>query len=149
MTNLNAQNVVMLQSINATLSTTLSQSMFRLLVWFVIFATNIWELDKPTECITIETMELNQWKIDLKTCCWLLLICNLVSATAEGNMYKSDDGSWQCNLCDYNSKYTTRVKDHIEAKHFITSGYECSVCQKYCSTKNALKCHMSKYHKKE
>ena len=39
-------------------------------------------------------------------------------------MTKRDDGTWHCQLCDYSSKYTTRVQDHIEAQHFQSDGYQ-------------------------
>ena len=68
--------------------------------------------------------------------------------TVRSQMTKRDDGIWHCQLCDYSSKYTTRVQDHIEAQHFQSDGYQCHMCQKYCSTKNALKCHIYRYHNK-
>ena len=65
-------------------------------------------------------------------------------------MYKRDDGNWECQECGYFSKFTTRVLEHIEAKHFLpTSGYICDICQKTCSTRNALKCHVYRYHGKK
>lgn len=46
-------------------------------------------------------------------------------------------------------KYTTRVEEHIEAKHYQTGFfYQCQVCQKQCKTKNALKCHVYRVHNK-
>ena len=50
----------------------------------------------------------------------------------RSHMTKRDDGAWHCQLCDYSSKYTTRVQDHIEAQHFQSDGYQCHICQKYC-----------------
>ena len=54
-----------------------------------------------------------------------------------------------CELNGTFLKYTTRVEEHIEAKHY-QSGlfYQCQVCSKQCKTKNALKCHVYRAHNK-
>ena len=72
-----------------------------------------------------------------------------VGAEVRSNMQRDQDGNWQCLICGYASKYTTRVLEHIEAKHLMPSaGYQCDQCPKLCSTKNALKCHVYRYHSK-
>ena len=50
-------------------------------------------------------------------------------------------GSWKCSVCDYESKLKARTFEHVEAKHVKSQGYNCSICQKFCSTYNALKLH--------
>merc|ERR1712130_685777 len=62
-------------------------------------------------------------------------------------MYKEFDGSWTCTECNFNTKYHTTLKNHIEAKHLrAAEGYNCQHCNKYCPTKNALKCHTYRAH---
>jgi len=62
-------------------------------------------------------------------------------------MYKESDGSWTCTECNFNTKYHTTLKNHIEAKHLrAAEGYYCQHCNKYCPTKNALKCHTYRAH---
>ena len=39
------------------------------------------------------------------------------------------------------------MKAHMEAIHFPSElEYNCTFCDKTCKTKNALACHVSKYH---
>ena len=58
------------------------------------------------------------------------------------------DGSLQCAVCGYASKHNSSIKCHIESQHLahITPGYHCTTCNKFCATKNALKCHRYKHH---
>ena len=56
-------------------------------------------------------------------------------------------GDWRCTTCGFQTKLRARVWEHVEAKHVETSGYLCPLCQKFCSSKNALKLHKSKYHR--
>jgi len=62
-------------------------------------------------------------------------------------MYKESDGSWSCSECTFNTKYHTTLTNHVEAKHLrAAEGYYCQHCNKYCPTKNALKCHTYRTH---
>ena len=56
-------------------------------------------------------------------------------------------GVWQCDSCGWETKFKTRLSEHVEAKHMQTSGYNCPLCAKFCSTKNALKIHKTRNHK--
>ena len=53
---------------------------------------------------------------------------------------------WQCKDCLWETKYKTRLWEHVEAKHVQSSGYCCPYCSKFCSSKNAWKQHKSKFH---
>ena len=57
------------------------------------------------------------------------------------------DGFWRCLTCGWETKLRARVWEHVEAKHVETNGYACPLCGKFCSSKNALKLHKSKYHR--
>ena len=62
-------------------------------------------------------------------------------------MFKEIDGSWTCSECNFNTKYNTTLKNHVEARHLRPAeGYYCQQCNKYCPTKNALKCHTYRTH---
>jgi len=50
-------------------------------------------------------------------------------------------GGWQCRECPFNSKYTTTVRRHIEAKHLAEIVNCCQMCGKVCTTSDALKRH--------
>ena len=63
-------------------------------------------------------------------------------------MIKSE-GQWSCIVCTFSSLNKHNVLKHVEAKHVSTSGYNCGLCQKFCSSLNALKLHESRYHKKQ
>ena len=63
-------------------------------------------------------------------------------------MFKSD-GLWTCTVCSHSSVNKHNVLKHVEAKHVATSGYNCGICQKFCSSLNALKLHESRYHKRQ
>jgi len=63
------------------------------------------------------------------------------------SMMKTDQG-WFCTKCNYHAANKARLSDHIESKHVQTSGYNCTICQKFCPSYNALKTHNSRYHKK-
>ena len=36
---------------------------------------------------------------------------------------------------------------NVEAKHLVSKGYDCRICNKFCKTLNALKLHESRYHR--
>jgi len=84
----------------------------------------------------------------------------LAGAGADGNKDEAEavdqavvalmqkcEGYWQCVACGWQTKFKTRLYEHVEAKHVETNGYSCHVCQKFCPTQKALKMHRSKYHR--
>jgi len=81
---------------------------------------------------------------------------------ADGNKDESDalnqavvaqmqrlGGAWQCLTCGWETKFKTRLYEHVEATHVQTNGYSCPFCDKFCPSKNALKVHKSRNHKTE
>lgn len=62
-------------------------------------------------------------------------------------IWKSDDKLFHCRDCNYFTSYLTTMLNHVESKHLTTSGFMCSVCNKFCPTRNALKSHTTKQHK--
>lgn len=54
--------------------------------------------------------------------------------------------SWECTECGYNSKYKTRVEEHVEARHVALGGVTCQFCQIFCPNKKSLSNHLYKHH---
>ena len=69
----------------------------------------------------------------------------LISAI-KSKMRRGSDGMWYCSECDYQTKYSTTLTRHVEAKHLQTSGFECSICQQFCPTRNSLMSHQYRKH---
>ena len=61
-------------------------------------------------------------------------------------MVKQYDGSWGCSDCGFVIKYQATLTNHVEAKHLQSDGYSCQHCNKFCPTRNALKCHIYQRH---
>ena len=75
---------------------------------------------------------------------------NIVSALNEEirkYLIKLDNQVWGCASCEFQSKYQNAVSNHIEAKHFYSDGYSCQFCSKNCPNRQALRMHVSRYHK--
>ena len=58
---------------------------------------------------------------------------------------------WHCKVCgkEYIPKNKSILRRHVELNHTTGFTHTCTICQKICSTKNALGCHKRKYHKIE
>jgi len=54
---------------------------------------------------------------------------------------------WACLACFKVSALKTDIARHVEATHIHHPGFHCQVCGKTCKTRDALRCHMNKYHK--
>ena len=62
-------------------------------------------------------------------------------------IWKSADKIFHCYECSYQTGYYTTMLNHVESKHIVTAGFNCTVCLKFCPTRNALKSHTTKQHK--
>merc|ERR1711909_97015 len=57
----------------------------------------------------------------------------------------ADCKAYTCNLCEKVCGDLSIARFHLESKHFPNyDGHHCSICDKFCKTKNALACHMVK-----
>jgi len=65
--------------------------------------------------------------------------------TIKSKMMKLE-GTWQCSDCQYSTKKSSNLYEHIEAKHVQSDGHTCPICLKFCATKNALRNHNVRYH---
>jgi hypothetical protein len=71
----------------------------------------------------------------------------LDSLTRE-NCAKGPGAKYYCQLCGKSRGDITAMRLHMEACHFPSArGYECGLCLRFCKTRHALQCHMSRYHK--
>jgi len=62
------------------------------------------------------------------------------------NMIKGNEGLWFCKKCQYQSKNSSHVKNHIEARH-LDNKYHCDYCSTICPSKHALTMHLHRKHK--
>jgi len=53
---------------------------------------------------------------------------------------------WRCLDCQYTTKFKPVLFQHVESKHTLSSGYNCQFCGKFCPSRNALRCHVSRQH---
>jgi len=72
-------------------------------------------------------------------------------AAIQSKMVKEEtsDGGflWRCIECGHSSKRKDNVGSHIESKHIVSDGFNCSHCGKFFSNKNSLHTHISRYHR--
>jgi len=76
---------------------------------------------------------------------WHSFILGLDEAIAQ-NIRKDELGVWSCAQCAYSSDRSSNVRNHIEAKHMTSSGFQCPNCSKISPTRHALKMHTSRKH---
>ena len=50
-------------------------------------------------------------------------------------------GHWQCTVCSYQSPKKCNVTEHVEAKHVVHPGYECSACHRVYPHKQSFRSH--------
>lgn len=55
--------------------------------------------------------------------------------------------TWQCAQCHFSSKIRSTVKEHIET-HISGFTHQCTMCEKTCKTRNALRVHTVRAHTK-
>ena len=86
-----------------------------------------------------------------KICLHVLLYLDeagTIDQVIHSQMQKCGVGLWVCVTCGWETKYKTRLYEHVEAKHMETGGRFCPICQKTCPSKNALASHVSRNHRK-
>ena len=81
---------------------------------------------------------------------WIELSFSFVDVETElnANMMKDMNGFWKCLLCEYSSRNSGHVKQHLESKH-LSVVYSCLYCTKTCPSKNALSKHTFRAHGKQ
>jgi len=72
----------------------------------------------------------------------------MISARLQRTQDEASGASlWQCLDCGHSSRSKSDCSKHIEAKHIVTSGYDCSFCGCHYPSRNALKSHVSRKHR--
>ena len=56
---------------------------------------------------------------------------------------------YSCTFCEKYFPDKSKGKNHVEAMHIPSAGYNCDACGKFCKTRHALTCHKSSYHNKK
>ena len=72
----------------------------------------------------------------------------LEEATEKG-LQKLGPGSVVCLVCGKEFPSHRNGRNHFEAMHFESSGYNCEFCPKVVKTKHAMDCHISRNHRSE
>ena len=62
------------------------------------------------------------------------------------SLIKKREGRYHCTVCNYNSRQTTHLREHVEI-HVEGLSYPCQVCRKVLRTQSTHRMHMNKYHK--
>ncbi|QQP52232.1 Protein tramtrack_ alpha isoformlike [Caligus rogercresseyi] len=62
---------------------------------------------------------------------------------------RSPSGHIYCAQCNYSTALQRSIRDHIEAKHIVTDGFECGTCSLRCKTRASLRRHHYRRHPKE
>ena len=78
-----------------------------------------------------------------------LEVTEAIDKAIVSQMQKIGTGVWQCIACGWETKYKTRLYEHVEARHIGSSGHTCPICGKFSSSLKALKMHKLKYHKSD
>lgn len=91
---------------------------------------------------------LNKYVHFIHHALWLLFVDIVTSKMLKIDSEDGHPSYWQCTDCEYKSyrKDSYNLKNHIESKHIISEGYNCSQCGKNVPTKNALRVHLARNH---
>ena len=71
-----------------------------------------------------------------------------VDEIIQSKILTIDKNEFRCADCDYVSQHKQNLSSHIEANHVANSEVFCPYCPKSCPTRNALRMHISRTHKK-
>ena len=54
---------------------------------------------------------------------------------------------WTCTECGKTTKNRVTLRNHVEAQHIISPGFECDTCGFVSKTRHALRMHRDNYQK--
>ena len=93
--------------------------------------------------------KLNIINKKFKSLLLLFLSLELDDLISEKMELLTDNGArlWRCLVCQKISSLKTDISRHVEAVHIVHPGFQCYECYKMCKTRDALRCHMNKYHR--
>ena len=84
--------------------------------------------------VSIESRSTKQSYIDNNT------------AMVINSMIKKQDNIFQCTECEFKSKYSSHLKEHVQ-KHIVGLEFPCTYCGKIMRSSAALRKHMAMFHK--
>lgn len=58
-------------------------------------------------------------------------------------------GAYTCSVCGHQNDHLGNIKRHIEARHVVTKGFECPMCNKFFKTRHSLSRHKKVFHNME
>ena len=100
--------------------------------------------------VTIAGRQQNCKTCHLKTCSEMSLFLGfqaLDEKISSKVVYYPDEQVFKCTECDYYSVTKRHVLNHIESKHITHPGASCAYCFKACPTREALRKHVSRFHR--
>ena len=138
-----ALNVERCRKSAQTWKTTLKPRIFKDGIWNATFALN--NLSLVEDCPFIRTTH----KHGNKSQCAIVSQPSFwadIEALVQSIMTKTIDvdnsSIWQCVQCGKTSKFSTNLKDHIEAHHLENLQIGCSICSKIFKSRGSLRFHM-------
>ena len=144
-----AQNVTTHRNNVRTWQIMWKQSMSSTRVLSVLSVTSILPQGRPIACTTVGCTHITDFDLcrHIELCIhWRCPCSDEMKEAIKQRMVKQYDGTWGCSECDFVTKYQATLTNHVEAKHLQSDGYSCQYCNKFCPTKNALKCHIYQRH---
>ena len=137
------------QSMSPLSATTLKPSTLILVVLYVNIVQQHVQIDKLLECICPENIETDGDNIFLKYIVDIVLDpIDSLDALVLSKMVK-ENGLWLCLECPYNNIQKAVMRNHVEAKHLNTGGFDCQFCSVTCPNRQALRMHISRKHRNE
>uniref|UniRef100_A0A0K2UZC2 Putative LOC100167818 [Acyrthosiphon pisum] n=2 Tax=Lepeophtheirus salmonis TaxID=72036 RepID=A0A0K2UZC2_LEPSM len=97
----------------------------------------------------LEQMETNNDALDISSVKNKEYIEALNREISQHYSKQKTGKGYQCKKCDYIATRKFTMIQHVEAKHIITKGFVCAVCDKVFKTRNSLFSHENRVHKRE
>ena len=117
----------------------LRPNIFRLKDSIVVFVISIVPLGIHSIFTNSDTTGITSFKCYLFT--FAVSADSEIETIIDSQLSRDESGSWYCSSCNYSNHAKGTVRAHIEAKHVISSGYQCTICSKVCPTRHAFKMH--------
>ena len=117
----------------------LRPNIFRLKDSIVVFVISIVPLGIHSIFTNSDTTETTNFKCYFFT--FAVSADSEIETLIDSQLCRDESGSWYCSSCNYSNHAKGTVRAHIEAKHVISSGYQCTICSKVCPTRHAFKMH--------
>ena len=71
---------------------------------------------------------------------------SLIDKQIDQFIFKKDN-IWTCTKCGKTTRNRVTLRNHVEAQHIISPGFDCDICGFVSKTRHALRMHRDNYHK--